>query len=354
MKSSRGFHLADHRGVGEGIQVREGVEIRAVCLPIEEERVRLDRVEHRRCGSLRDIEVHRSHVLRQDRARRTVLRADVLEHRGVSRLLGMMIDHQVDLRQQPREVVWLHVDERDPIEAFHLRCRQYLDLQVQQLQHAQVLGAGHAVHAPDDGGLSGAAQDVAQRKPAGDGIRIRIVVQQDEDAIRIRHIALILLHALPIDRASELDLQRRTREFRQREAVHFGEARFESVRTLRIFRRRAEYPNERAAGGANGLDDFSEGTAAVVFNDDAGGGSEVGADVGIDTLRIAYAEAEAFAVEAPPQGGAFHKDVQLVAGGDDRVEQPHHQLGMTDRETPHQAGLSRPVAGVFITDDSRL
>ena len=112
----RALHLADHRRVGERIQIREGVEVGAVGLPVEEQRVGLDRVEHRRRRPLRDVDVNGAQVLGQNRGGRSVVGPDVLEDGVVAGLLRVMIDHQVDLRQQPGKVMRLHVDERDAIE----------------------------------------------------------------------------------------------------------------------------------------------------------------------------------------------------------------------------------------------
>ena len=137
--------------------------------------------------------------------RRPVVGPNVLEHRVVAVLLRVVIDDEIDLRQQAREVMRLHVHQRDAIEALDLLRGQHLDLQVEQLQHPQVLRPADAVHAADDGRLTRAAQQVAQRQAAGDRVGIGIVVQQDQDAIGVRQIALILLDLLPGHRASQLD-----------------------------------------------------------------------------------------------------------------------------------------------------
>ena len=51
---------------------------------------------------------------------RSVIGPDVLEDGVVAGLFRMMIDHEIDLRKQAREVMRLHVDERDAIEALDL------------------------------------------------------------------------------------------------------------------------------------------------------------------------------------------------------------------------------------------
>ena len=71
----RALHLADHRGVGERVEVRERLEIDAVRLAVEEQRVGLDGVEHRRRGALRDVHVYRAQVLGEDRAGGSVVGA---------------------------------------------------------------------------------------------------------------------------------------------------------------------------------------------------------------------------------------------------------------------------------------
>ena len=59
----------------------------------------------------------------------------------------MMVDDQIDARQQAAEVVRLHVDGRDAIEARELVGRDRLDLDVEQVGHAQVLRPRDALHA---------------------------------------------------------------------------------------------------------------------------------------------------------------------------------------------------------------
>ena len=127
------FHLPDHRGVGQRVEVREGLDVDAVRLAVEEQRVRLDRVEHRRRRPLGDVGVDGAQVLGQDRGGRAVVGADVLEHRAVAGLLGMMIDHEVDAMERAAEIVRLHVDHRDPVEAGELLGRDDLDLDVEQV-----------------------------------------------------------------------------------------------------------------------------------------------------------------------------------------------------------------------------
>ena len=111
----RALHLADERGVGQRVEVRERLEVDAVRLAVEEQRVGLDRVEHRRGGALGDVGVDGAQVLGQDRGRRSVVGADVLEDRAVAGLLRMVVDDQVDAVDHAAEVVRLHVHHRDAL-----------------------------------------------------------------------------------------------------------------------------------------------------------------------------------------------------------------------------------------------
>ena len=225
----------------------------------------------------------------------------------------------------------------------------HLDLEVEELEHPQVLGPRHAVHAADDRRLPRAAQDVAQRQTAGDGIGVGIVVQQDEDAIGVRQIPLILLDALTRHRSAQLDLQRRAGELGQRQAGDFGKRLAQLVRALGVFGRGAQHPDQRAAGGADGLQHLAQRAAAVVFDDDTGAGRDVGLDVGVDALRVADTDAEAGLVEAAGERGTFDQDVELGVGREHGIEQPHDQLRVTDREAPHSRDSLAPHLGRFHT-----
>jgi hypothetical protein len=244
--------------------------------------------------------------------------------------------------------VRLDVHERDPIEGLDLLSDHHLNLQIEQLEHAQVLGPRDAVHATNDRCLTRAAEDVAQREAAGNGVRVRIVVEEDEDAVGVGEEALILLNALASDGTSELDEQRRAGEFGQREARDLRELLSQFVSALGIVWPGSENPDQRAACCPHRLQDFSKRPASVVFDDETRAGRDVGLDVGVDSFWVADTDAKAGAVEAARQRGAFNQDVELAVGCEHCVEQPHDQLRMTDREGPHSAKASRPVSGISI------
>ena len=208
----RPFHLPDQRRVGERVEERERLEIDAVGVAREEQRVGLDRVEHRRRGPLRDVHVDGAQVLGQDRRGRAVVGADVLEHGAVAGLLRMMIDDQIGAIEHAAEIVRLHVDRGDAIEPGERGRRDLLDVDVEHVRHAQVLRPGHALHRADDRRRLGAAQQVAQRQAAGQRVGIGVVVEEDQDAIGVGEVALVLLDPGPGHRAAQLGDQRRPQQ----------------------------------------------------------------------------------------------------------------------------------------------
>ncbi len=223
----RSFHLADQRRVGERIQERERLEIDAVGVPGEEQRVRLDGVEHRRRRALGDVDVDRAQVLGEDRAGRAVVGADVLEDRAVAGLLRMVIDHQVGAVEHPAEVVRLHVHGGDALELLERRRRDLLDVDVEHVGHPQVLRPGHALDRADDGRGLGAPQQVAQRQAAGERVGVGIVVQQDQHPVGVGEVALILLHPRAGHRPAQFGDERRADQLAQADVrdVRLGRAR---------------------------------------------------------------------------------------------------------------------------------
>ena len=117
----------------------------------------------------------------------------------------------------------LHVDGGDPLEVLQRRGRDLLDLDVEHVRHPQVLRPRHALDRADDRRGLGAPQQVAQREPAGQRVGIRIVVQEDEDAVGVGEVPLILLHARARHRAAQLGDERRANQLRQVEVRDVGQ-----------------------------------------------------------------------------------------------------------------------------------
>src|SRR2546430_2163855 len=96
----RALDTPERRVVRARVQVRERLEVRLGGAPLEVERVGLDAVEERRREALRDLHVRGAQVLGHDRRGRAPRGADVTEVRPRGRLLGAVVDDEVDLAER--------------------------------------------------------------------------------------------------------------------------------------------------------------------------------------------------------------------------------------------------------------
>jgi len=85
---------------------------------------------------------------------------------------------------------------------------------------------------------------------------------------------------------------------------------------------RVERVHERPAGVADRLHGLLDAALAVVLNDEAGVGGDIGFEVGVDSLGIAGNHLDPGVVEAPGEGPAFDKEVDLEARQKYFVERP--------------------------------
>ncbi len=230
----------------------------------------------------------------------------------------------------------LHVDHGDAIEARKLLGADDFHLDIQQVLHPQVLGARGALKGRDHRSLLRAAQHVAQREPAGHGVRVRVVVQQNQHAIRIAEEPLILLDLQPRQRSAEFDEQRLPEEVRNRKIVDLGkkDAQFLLV-LVRVAAADADDVHERRPRVADGFERLAQAPFAGVFNDDAGGGGDVGFEVGVGAARVARQDVQVRVMELPGERLALDEKFDFEAGLQGFVEHPDEQLGLTDGETPH-------------------
>ena len=114
-------------------------------------------------------------------------------------------------------------------------------------------------------------QQRAQRKPAGHGVGIRLVVEENQDAIGILEIASILLNARARQRSAELGEQRRFEELGQRKVPDVREVRAHRFGALlAIGRPHSEHVDQRAAGVADGVDHPRQIAPAGVFDNHDG------------------------------------------------------------------------------------
>ena len=211
-----------------------------------------------------------------------------------------------------------------------------LDVDVEQVHHPLVLGTRDALERRDHRRLPVAAQHVAQRQPAGERIGVGIVVQQDEDAVGVAEEPLVLLDLETGQRPAELGEERSAEELGEGEVVELGELRLELFLALAGVRDAdAEDVDQRAAGVPDGLEDLAQALAAVVLDDDAGAGREVGLEVGIGALEVAAGDVQTAVVQATRERLALDQELDFEAGQQDLVEHPDGQLRLADGETPH-------------------
>ena len=101
-------------------------------------------------------------------------------------------------------------------------------------------------------------------------------------------VALVLLDPGAGQRAAELGQERAAEELRHRQVRDVGEGGVELLGPLGAGGRAdAQHVDQRAARVANRLEDLLRAAPAVVFDDDAGAGAEVGLDEGVDAPRVA-------------------------------------------------------------------
>ena len=97
--------------------------------------------------------------------------------------------------------------------------------------------------------------------------------------------------------------------------------------------------DEAAAGVADGRDDALERSLAVVFEDDAGGRREVGADVGIHAAGIGHRHRDAVVHQAPSHRAALDEELDLEGARQHPVERADDELVLTDGERAHNLSL---------------
>ena len=103
-----------------------------------------------------------------------------------------MVHDEIDSAELVAEVVRLDIDRGHAVVVVERLGRHGFDVDVEQVGHANVLGTGHAPDRSDDGRGLGASEQVAQCQPAGHRVGVGIVVEQDEDPVRVGEVALVL------------------------------------------------------------------------------------------------------------------------------------------------------------------
>src|SRR5262245_49284954 len=107
----------------------------------------------------------------------------------------------------------------------------------------------------------------------------------------------------------------------------------------------AEDVDERAAAVAHRFEDFPGIAPAVVLDNRARAGAEIGLDPGLRPAGVADRDRDVVFLEAPRQGPLLDDELDLEAGQQDFVEHPDDQFVLTDGQTPHQRANPPLYAG---------
>ena len=266
-----------------------------------------------------------------------------------------MVDDKVHAVDQPAEVVRLHVDGGDAGELGHRSAVEQLDLDVEQVGHPDVLGSGRPLERSDDGGRPGAVEQGAEGEAAGHRVRVRVVVQQNQDAIGVREKPLVLFDP----RAGDGPLQRRSQgapeQVGEDQPGHPGRAELPSP--LPLLRAPGllgiEQVHERGARIADCLDRPSRIPAGGVLDDDAGGGTDVRLEVGVEPARIADVDGNAGIVQPPPQEPVFDDELNVQARLERPGQESNEQFVLADGEAFHAADRSSRIQSAQASHYSR-
>ncbi len=211
-------------------------------------------------------------------------------------------------------------------------------MDVEEIDHAHVFGARDAFERGDHGGRARTVQHRPKCEAAGHRIGVWFVVEQDQNAIGVSQVALVLLDARPCQGTAELGEERRFEELGQRQVRDIGKLvahRLCALLAILVGDADPEDVDERAARIANGLDHLVQVLPAGVFDDDAGLGGDVGLQVGVRALHVAGRHGQAGSLELARERAALDQELHLDAGGQDLVEHPDHQFVLANGQTPH-------------------
>src|SRR5690606_32306418 len=182
------------------------------------------------------------------------------------------------------------------------------------------------------------------------------VVEQNQHAICIREVPLILLHPRARHRPAQLGQERRPDEFAQ---VHVGNVRELGLQGFgRLRLHPCTGPNnvgERAARVMDRRQDPPGTPSSVVLDDEAGSGGDVGLEVGVDPARVTNGDIDPRFVEPPCQRPALDEEVQFERGLQYFVERANDEFVLTDDYYAHVRRSSRgPVPRPMVMTERPL
>jgi hypothetical protein len=100
---------------------------------------------------------------------------------------------------------------------------------------------------------------------------------------------------------------------------------------------------QRAAGIADGREYLPDAALTVVFDNETGGGGDVGLEIGIYPARVANSCVDTRFMQPPRQRPAFDEEVQLEAALLNIVVSANDELVLTDADYAH---VRRPSRGL--------
>jgi hypothetical protein len=162
-------------------------------------------------------------------------------------------------------------------------------------------------------------------------------VQEDEHAVGVGEVALVLLHARAGQRAAELGEQRPAEQLGHGQVGDIGKRRLDLFLALgRCADAHAQHVDQRAAGIADVVQDLLQPALARVLHDHAGAGRDVGLVVGVLAFEVGGGDVDAGVAEPAGERGTVDEKLDLEAGQQDLVENLDEQLVLADGKTPHR------------------
>jgi hypothetical protein len=161
-------------------------------------------------------------------------------------------------------------------------------------------------------------------------------VQQDQHAVGVRKVPLVLLDAGACQRPPQFGRQRRRQELGK---VELRELRHDRPQFLHVPALdgavHVEQVQQAAAGVADGSHDLLQAAAAVALEDDAGVGSDVGAEVGVDAFRVADGRRDSIIGESSSEGPALDKELDFESRRQHPMQQSDDQLVLANCQRAH-------------------
>ena len=145
-----------------------------------------------------------------------------------------------------------------------------------------------------------------------------------------------MLDPEPRQRSAELDQQRAAEQLRERKVVDLREKRAQLIFVLvRVAAADPDDIHERGARVANRFQYLAKASLPAVFDDDAGGGGDIGLEISVGSARVAGDDVQVGVMKPAGERLALDEKFDFEAGHQGFVEHPDDQLGLADGETPH-------------------